>query len=69
MAEEENKESMEKAEHMSEMITKFAEVSAKTFEKWANENKEAPLEEAHKRLVRTIEGAIMMSQVTLYAIV
>ena len=65
MPEEKEKEQEQKAKKMQEMHKSLAEQHASAFETWLNENKDATKEQAHERLVETIEAAIMFSMMSL----
>ena len=66
---EENKmteeEAEKKAEMSMEMHKRVADQHASAFEAWLNEHKDATKEEAHERLVKTIEAATMFNLMTL----
>lgn len=57
---EDEKEAIDKAKKMSDLTTKLAESAANSFEEWLANNQNATKEDAHKRLVRTIDGNAMM---------
>ncbi len=61
----EDKEAESKAEKMSEMMKKFADISAKTFEDWLKNHQDASKEEAHEQLVSCIVSASMMNTMML----
>lgn len=60
-----DQEAEQKAKQTSEMHKKLAERHASAFEEWLNEHKDATKEEAHERLVETIEAAIMFGLMTV----
>ena len=55
-----DEEATKKAEKMEELSKRIAEQHASAFEAWLNENRSATKEEAHERLTKTIEAALMM---------
>lgn len=60
-----DKEAEQKAEVSLELHKRVAEQHASAFESWLNEHKDATKEEAHERLVKTIETATMFNMMTL----
>ena len=60
-----DKEAEQKAKMASDMHHRLAEQHASAFEAWLNEHRDATKEEAHERLVQTIEMSIMFSVMTL----
>lgn len=67
---EENKdqEAKQKAEMANEMHKKLAEQHASAFEAWLKDHQDATKDEAHERLVETIEAAIMFGLMTIMMI-
>jgi len=70
MSEEKNdKETEQKAERMNQLSKKLAEQHASAFEDWLKEHQDSTKDEAHERLVKTIEAAmvlyVMMFMVTV----
>lgn len=67
MPEEEKneQESEQKARMASEMHKRLAEQHASAFEAWLKDHQDATTDEAHKRLVETIEAAIMFGLMSL----
>ena len=59
------KEAELKAGMAQEMHHKLAEQHASAFEAWLKEHQDATKEEAHERLVRTIEMSIMLSMMSI----
>ena len=60
-----DKEAEQKAEKLQGLHHNLAESHASAFEAWLNENRDATKEEAHERLTRTIEMAIMLGMMSL----
>lgn len=58
-------ESEQKAEMVNEMHKRLAEQHASAFEAWLKDHQDATKDEAHERLVQTIESAIMLSMMSL----
>ncbi len=61
-------EAEQKAEKLQSSYHNLAEAHASAFEEWLNKNRDATKEQAHERLARIIETAIilgMMSFATL----
>ena len=65
MEEEEAKKKAEAFEHKQEVM---AEACARRIEDWLREHKDAPFEEAHKELVDSIKGTLILSVLTLMMI-
>ena len=66
MSEEKKDQEVEqKAKMANEMHKKLAEQHASAFEDWLKDHQDATKDEAHERLVQTIEAAIMFSMMTL----
>ena len=61
-------EAEQKAKMVQEMHHKLAESHASAFEEWLKDNQDATVNEAHERLVQTIEMAIMFSMMSLTAL-
>lgn len=53
-------EASQKAKEMDQLSKRLAEQHASAFESWLNDNRDATKEEAHERLTKTIEAALMM---------
>ncbi len=69
MPEEMNEQEAEqKAKKANEMHHRLADQHASAFEAWLNEHRDATKEEAHERLVQTIEMSIMLSMMSLMMI-
>ena len=61
MSEEKNEEQIEeKAEKMDQLSKRLAERHASAFEAWLKEHQDSTKDEAHERLVKTIEAAMML---------
>lgn len=53
-------ESEQKAEAINQLEKRLAEQHASAFEDWLKDHKDATKDEAHERLVKTIESAMML---------
>lgn len=60
-----DKEAEQKAKLAQEMHHRLAEQHAGAFEAWLKEHQDATKEEAHERLVQTIEMSIMLGMMSL----
>lgn len=60
-----DKEAEQKVDKINKIHHDLAESHASAFEAWLNEHKDATKEEAHERLVHTIEVSIMFSMMSL----
>lgn len=68
MSEEKNEEQRDeeqKANKLSDMHKHIAEQHAGAFEAWLKDHQDSTKDEAHERLVHTIESAIMLSMMSL----
>lgn len=66
MSEEMNEEeATQKAEKLQQMHHNIAESHAAAFEAWLKEHQDVTKDEAHERLVKTIEIAVMLSMMSL----
>lgn len=69
MPEEMNEQETEqKAKMVQGMHHRLAEQHVSAFEAWLNEHRDATKEEAHERLVQTIEMSVMISMMSLMAL-
>lgn len=61
MSEENNdKETEQKAERMDKLAKRIAEQHASAFEAWLKEHQDSTKDEAHERLAKTIEAAMVL---------